>query len=396
MQIDVSRQVLPITERLLKDQAKLWAVALKNRTKLVATATKLEWKEMAMWAIKTALTVATVSGYFDSTNKTIECDTTNLLVGDIISFKTATGTSKGDLRIMITEKVSSTEAKAQKVGGTDVAVETTDVLYVESTANEEGSKVTNRRPAQSPRTMYNFTQIVRAGHSIPRTQANIDNMDFKDIKAELRTQAYKRYADNFDGMVTSTVRTVISTVEGDKRIAGWLQYFANNTFNSATGDLSGASTDNVDSTWGDLSTDKVDKAFKWAIENWGALNAWVLNTAQAIKLSKLYEGKVNVNIINWTNPTTVGWAVQVLKSPINVAWNEIKSLYVDLRMPQDEVTFFNEETIEAVPLKWSEALEEIKEPTAKDDNYSIDLLWEWTIKVKNARENTFTLKSLNV
>lgn len=396
MQIDVSRQVLPITERLLQDQAKLGAVALRNRTKLVATSTKLEWKEMAMWAIKTALTTATASGYFDGTSKTIECDTTNLLVGDVVSFKTSTGTSKGDLRIMITEIVSSTEAKAQKIGWTDVAVATTDVLYVESTANEEGSTSKKRRPAQSPRTMYNHTQIIRAGHTIPRTQANIDNMDFKDIKAELRTQAYKRYADNFDGMVTSTVRTVITTAEGDKRISGWLQYFANNTFNSATGEYVASSTDNVDSSGWALSTDKVDKAFKWAIENGGSLNAWVLNTAQAIKLSKLYEDKVNVNILNGTTPTTVGGAVQVLKSPINIAGNEIKSLYVDLRMPQDEVTFFNENSIEAVPLKGSEALEEIKEPSAKDDNYSIDILWEWTIKVKNARENTFTLKGLDV
>ncbi len=396
MQIDVSRQVLPITERLLKDKSKLGAIALKNRTGKEAVATKLEWKEMAMGAIKTALTTATASGYFDNTSKTIACDTTNLLVGDVISFKASDGKSKGNLRIMITEIVSSTEAKAQKIGGTDVAVATTDVMYVDSTSNEEGSKASKRRPAQSPRTMFNYTQIIRAGHTIPRTQAEIDNLDFKNIKAELRLQAYKRYAENFDGMVTSSVRAVIETAEGDKRISAGLPYFANNTFNSATGELLGASTDNVDSTGGDLSTDHINKAFKWAVDNWGELNAGVVNTAQAIKISELYKDKVNVNVFNGTNPEIVGGAVQVLKSPIQVAGNTINSLYVDLRMAQDEITFFNEDSIEAIPLKGSAALEEIKKPTAIDDNYSIDLLGEWTIKVKNARENTFTLKGLNV
>jgi hypothetical protein len=43
-------------------------------------------------------------------------------------------------------------------------------------------------------------------------------------------------------------------------------------------------------------------------------------------------------------------------------------------MPQDEIIFFNTKSIEAVPLEGRAALEEITEPSGKNDNYSIDLL----------------------
>ena len=84
-----------------------------------------------------------------------------------------------------------------------------------------------------------------------------------------------------------------------------------------------------------------------------------------------------------------------MKSPINVAGNEISQIYLDLKMPQDEITFFNDKIIEANYLQNSWVLEKIKQPTSEDDNFSIDLLWEWTIIVRNARENTYTLKKLD-
>jgi hypothetical protein len=49
-----------------------------------------------------------------------------------------------------------------------------------------------------------------------------------------------------------------------------------------------------------------------------------------------------------------------------------------------------------VPLEGRAALEEITEPSGKNDNYSVDLLWEWTVKVKNARANTYVLKALTL
>ena len=393
--LDVTRQVLPITERILLEQGRLWAIALRNRKDRPVTSTKVEWKEMSYSPVKVKLTTATAVWYFTAgANKDIDTDTTNLLVWDILSVQDKDKKSKGDLRLMVTEIISSTQAKAQKIWGTDVAIETTDFLYVETATNEEGSKVGKRRQIQLPRTRYNYTQIIRAGHIIPRTQAEVNNYDFKDVKNELRTQAYKRWGEQFDGLVTSTIRTSVMTAQGERRVAWGLFYFANNNFDAKWDLISGA-TDNIKVVNWALTIDLVNEAFRYAIENWGNLNSVVVNTKQAIAISKLFQDKVNVNIINGTTPKTIGGAVQILKSPINVAWNEISQIYLDLKMPQDEITFFNDKIIEANYLQNSWVLEKVKQPTSEDDNFSIDLLWEWTIIVRNARENTYTLKKLD-
>ena len=393
--LDVTRQVLPITERILLEQGRLWAIALRNRKDKPVTSTKVEWKEMSYSPVKVKLTTATAVWYFTAgANKDIDTDTTNLLVWDILSVQDKDKKSKGDLRLMVTEIISSTQAKAQKIWGTDVAIETTDFLYVETATNEEGSKVGKRRQIQLPRTRYNYTQIIRAGHIIPRTQAEVNNYDFKDVKNELRTQAYKRWGEQFDGLVTSTIRTSVMTAQGERRVAWGLFYFANNNFDAKWDLISGA-TDNIKAVNWALTIDLVNEAFRYAIENWGNLNSVVVNTKQAIAISKLFQDKVNVNIINGTTPKTIGGAVQILKSPINVAGNEISQIYLDLKMPQDEITFFNDKIIEANYLQNSWVLEKIKQPTSEDDNFSIDLLWEWTIIVRNARENTYTLKKLD-
>lgn len=394
--LDVSRQVLPLTQVLLTEQGRLGAVALANRGADVHS-TKVEWKEMTMGAIKVKLTSQAISGYFsESEAKAIELDTTNLMVGDILSVQDENRKSKWNLRIMITEIVSGTEAKAQKVGWKDVAIETSDFLFVETTAKEEGAIAKKRRPFQTPRTLYNYTQIIKGDGIITGTQAQVNNYDFDNIKKEIRKQAYKKYAEDLDGIVTSGVRRVIETSRGTQRVAGGLLYFAGNSFNKSTGEQEGEVTENIIEVNGELTVDHVHQAFKNVIDNGGSLNSVVVNTAQAIAISKLYEDKVNVNVINGTVPSTVGGAVQILKSPINVSWNNIENIYLDTKMPQDEIIFFNKNIIKARAMAGRAALEQIHMPTADNDNYICDILGEWTVTFENARENTFVLTKMSV
>ncbi len=397
--IDVSRQVLPILQVNLKEQWKLGAVALANR-EADATATKVEWKEMTVGAVKFNPTVAiNEKNYFSTTEaKEISVPTKNLLVWDVLSVQDKDKKSKWDLRLMVTEIVDSTKAKVQKLGWNDTTVAVTDFFYVETTANEEGAITKERRSIETPRTLFNYTQIIKTSATITWTQAEVNNYDFNDIKAELRKQAYKKFSDLFDWMITSTVRTSIVTSDGKTRqIAGWLLYFANNEFEKNTGEYVWVSTANVKtlkSGW--LTKDEIDLAFKYAIENGWAINSVIVNTAQAIALSKLYQDKVNVNIVNGTTPTTVGWSVQILKSPIDVAGNLITNIYLDTKMPQDEAIFFNKDLISTKALKNRALMEKIHEPSGDNDNYTIDLSGEWTAIFRNAKENTYVLKNLAI
>lgn len=397
--LDVQRQVIPVAEKILLEKSALWGIALRNNraSKLVAKSTKLEWKEMVTGAIKLNVTAWIASWYFDWTDKNFSINTSNLMVWDIISFQDSTFKAKGDLRIIITALVDSWTAKARKIGGSNIAITTTDWAFVDSMAEADGSQVSKRRAMEVPSTLYNFTQIIRAGHSISWTDATTLNYSFADTKKELREQAYDKFTRALDWVITSSVRMSLALPEGwVRRIAGWLNYFALNNFDPSTWDYSSPSSVNVKVVNGVITKEHINFAFKHVIENGGALDALVANTAQLMQIATLYQDKVNVNVINGTVAWVVGGAVQVLKSPINVAGNEIKALYLDTRMPQDEIQFFNTNTIEAVPLEWRGALEEITEPTAKNDNYSIDLLGEWTVKIKNAKSNTFVLKGLTL
>jgi len=399
MFLDVQRQVIPLAEKILLWKSALWGIALANnrKSKLVAKSTKLEWKEMVSWAIKLNFTAWTTSWYFDTTDKNFSINTTNLLIWDIISFQDSTFKAKGDLRILVTGIVDGSTATARKISGSDIAITTSDWAFVESMAEEEGSKVSRRRAMEVPSTLYNFTQIIRAGHSIPGTDVATMNYSFADTKKELREQAYDKYTRALDGLITSSVRISLSLPAGwVRRIAWGLNYFALNNFDASTGDYSSPSTLNLKNVWGALTKDHINFAFKYVIENGWKLNALVGNTSQLMQIASLYQDKVNVQVINGTVAWTVWGAVNVLKSPITVAWNEINALYLDTRMPQDELVFFNTGIIEAVPLEWRGALEEIKEPSAGNDNYSLDLLWEWTVKVKDAKSNTYVLKGLTL
>lgn len=395
--LDVARQVLPVAERILLQKSALGWIALKNRTWLVAKSTKLEWKEMMTWAIKVNPTVATISWYFDGTDKNFSIPTANIMVWDIIAFQDSTFKAKWTLRVIITWITNSTTATARKVWGADIAIATTDFAFVQTMAEEEGSVVSKRRPYEVPQNLYNFTQIIRAWHIIPWTDVSIMNYSFSDVKNELRTQAYDKYSRALDWLVTSSVRTSLTLWAGwVRRIAGWLNYFALSNFDPSTGDYTSDSTVNVKSVGWLMTKDHINFAFKYVIENGGWLNALVANTAQLMQLASLYQDKVNVQVINGSVAGTVGGAVNVIKSPISIAWNEISAIYLDTSMPQDEVIFFNTNTIEAVPLEGRAALEEITEPSGKNDNYSIDVIWEWTVKVKNAKNNTYVLKTLTL
>jgi|GEM_PF-7094840 len=81
-------------------------------------------------------------------------------------------------------------------------------------AEEEGSKVSRRRAMEVPSTLYNFTQIIRAGHSIPGTDVATMNYSFADTKKELREQAYDKYTRALDGLITSSVRISLSLPAG--------------------------------------------------------------------------------------------------------------------------------------------------------------------------------------
>lgn len=399
MFLDVQRQVIPVAEKILLGKSALWGIALKNNraTKLVAKTTRLEWKEMVTGAIKLNVTAWIASWYFDGTDKDFSINTSNLLIWDIISFQDSTFKAKWDLRIIVTALVDGGTAKARKISGSDVAITTTDWAFVDTMAEAEGSQVTKRRALEVPSTLYNFTQIIRAGHSIPGTDVATMNYSFDDTKKELRGQAYDKFTRALDWLVTSSVRMSLALPEGwVRRISGWLNYFALNNFDPSTGDYASPSTVNLKVVNGALVKDHINFAFKYVIENGGKLNALAANTAQLMEIASLYQDKVNVNVINGTVAWVVGGAVQVLKSPISVAGNEINAIYLDTRMPQDEITFFNTDIIEAVPLEGRGALEEISVPTAKNDNYSIDLLGEWTVKIKNAKSNTFVLKGLTL
>lgn len=395
--VDVSRVVLPIAERILQENQNLGAIALANRSnvkeKLVTT--KLEWKEMNQGAVKSAVTTAVASGGFSTTVPSdLElASTENILVKDKITFQTASKASKGTLSLIVTEVTNSTTVKVLKIGGADITISVGDVAYIDTNAHPEGSVSLQRRSMSMPHDMFNYAQIVKAGHKITGTLAATRNWDFADIKKELREQAYTQFARDLSGIVSSGVRSKVTIAGEEVRIAGGLTYFARGIFNNdgaLTGEYTSANAQIIKNLAGaDLTKEDIDDAFQAVIEKGGTINAAYTSPEQARKISGLEADKINMIVSDRSNANVIGGAVQILKSPIKVGGNEITAIYVDTKMEKDKVIFFNQNAIALVPMETRESLETEKVATAIDDNHSLDVLGEWSFMYRNAYENSF-------
>ena len=396
---DVARYVLPYTEQLLKEQNSLWEIALKNRNKFKPVrATKVEFKEYAKWPVKSPVTTATTAWYFaENTPVALEVEnTTNFLVWDVLTFQTSDKKAKWDLTVVVTAITSWTELEVQYVGWDNtIAIEADDVAYLDTTAFPEWSETTKRRPMYKPRKIYNYTQIVKAWKSLSWTTVEINQYDFDDITRELKAQVYNDFAQKLAWLVSSAVRNSLVVAWEDVRIAGWLNYFARNTFDT-DGEVTWKATANVRNVGWALTLDLIDDAFQYVIENEGVINACICSPAQARKISELNPTSVAINF-DWqgTNLPVKGGATQILLSPINVNWNAITAIFVDRKMPKDEIIFFNMNNLALIPMDNRAALENEINYNATKDIYSLDMLWEWTVRYVDAPENTYILTWLD-
>lgn len=392
---DVARLVLPYTEQLLKEMNSLWEIALRNRSKFKpVNATKVEFKEYAKWPVKSPIKTATTAWYFVAwTPVALEVeDTTNFLAWDVLTFQTTDKKAKWDLTVAVISKTSSTELEVQYIWWDNtITLAVWDVAYLDTTAFPEWSETVERRPMYKPRKIYNYTQIVKAGKSLSWTAVETNQYDFKDITRELKAQTYLAFAQKLAWLVSSAVRSSLVINWEDVRIAWWLNYFARNTFDN-NWEETWKATANVKNVGWALTLALIDDAFQYVIENEWALNACICSPAQARKISELNPTSIAINVDNkWTNLVTKGWATQVLLSPIQVNWNAITAIFVDRRMPKDELILFNMNNLALIPMQNRAALENEIEYNATKDVYSLDMLWEWTVRYVDAPENSYIL-----
>ena len=392
---DVARLVLPFTEQLLKEQNSLWEIALRNRWKFKpVNATKVEFKEYAKWPVKSPITTATTSWYFaDWTPVTLEVeDTTNFLAWDVLTFQTADKKAKWDITVTVISKTSQTELQVQYIWWDNtITLAVWDVAYLDTTAFPEWSETTERRPMYKPRKIYNYTQIVKAWHSLTWTTIEVNQYDYQDVVRELKKQVYTNFSQKLAWLVSSSVRNSLTISWEDVRIAWWLNYFIRNTFDKDW-ERTWKATVNVKNVGWALTLSLIDDAFQYVIENEWVINACICSPAQARKISEINPTSVAISLDNkWTNFVTKGWATQVLMSPIQVNGNVITAIFVDRKMPKDEIIFFNTWNIALIPMKNRAALENEIEYNATKDVYSLDMLWEWTVRYVDAPENSYVL-----
>ena len=398
--LDVSRFVVPIVEKIMTEQSSLWGIALANsrdRKVRSLTSIKPEFKEFYQWAIKEKILTATTASYFSETvEKTLNIKTENILVSDILSFQDKDKKYKWDLRVIVTSITDANNCKVLSLGwDATIILAEGDFAYVETNANPEGSRNPERRPMHKPVTMYNYTQIIRASKAISGTAMKVGQYDFADLKRELREQTLSQFSKDLDWIVCSSIRGKKVIWGNEIRIAGGLLFYALNEFDKDW-NVTAASTINVDSTGWAISTQKIDNGFQYFVENWGKANAILVSPTQARKISYLNPDKVNITLIDSSNPRTHWGATQILKSPIDFNWNMIEKIYVDLKLPVDVAIMFNTEALYLIPMEDRAALQTTKEPEGERDEYSMTILWEWTCRFENPKANSYVMTKLNV
>jgi len=396
---DLQRQVIATTTAIMKDYGLLWEIALKNTKSQVITGWKLERKEMVYTPNRLKIATAITSWYFDSTAKTIEVESwvDGLSIWSTLEFLWANKTSKGSLTLIVESKVSNTQFKAIYLGWDNtITLSVWDIVVEKGTTNAEWFKNSNRNGIKKPRNVYNEMHIIRVSKEISWSMASTNNWDFPKIKEELLKQWTMDFANQLNGIASSYIRTKVTIAWEEVKVAWGLPFFIENNFN-IDWDVIPGTPENVKNVNWDLSIPEIDLWFKWVADNNWRVNAIRCWTTQAIKLSKLYADKVNINIVNWTVPNTVWGAVQVLKSPIQAGKNTINAVYLDISMPADELEMFLDEGLALIP-KQDRALAsfEIKAPTADDDNYRLSMHGEWTFYAENIKENSYKMKKLSI
>jgi len=398
--VDVQRQVLHATTQIMKEYWLLWEIALKNTWEQKITGIKLERKEMVYTPVKLIIKTAITSWYFGDTAKSIEVNewANGLTVWQIVEFQDKDKKSKWSITVIVESIVSDTEFKVILLGWDNtITLAVWDFAIWKAIAEEEGFKNSTRWGIKKPRNVFNYTQIIRVSSEISWSLAETNNWDFPKIKEELLKQWVMDYSNQLNSIASSYIRKKATVWSKEIKIAGWLPFFIENKFDKDWNVINWKNPDNVKIVNWDLTTDEIDLGFKYVVDNGGQVNAIRTWTAQALRISKLYADKVNVNIINWTVPPTVGWPVQVLKSPIQVGKNTIKAIYVDTSMPADELEMFYDASIILIP-KQNRALAsfEILMPNADDDNYRLRMHWEWSFYAENIKENSYKMKKLSI
>lgn len=396
---DLQRQVIATTTAIMKEYGLLWEIALKNTKNQVITWGKLERKEMVYTPNRLKIATPITAWYFDDTAKVIEVEAWagSLSVWSTLEFLWANKTSKGSLTLIVESKISDTQFKAIYLGWDNtITLSAWDIVVEKGTANAEWFKNSNRNGLKKPRNVYNEMHIVRVSKEISWSMASTNNWDFPKIKQELLKQATMDYANQLNGIASSYIRKKVEIGWEEIKIAGWLPFFIENNFD-VEGNVVAWTPENVKNVNWDLTIEEIDLGFKWVADNNWRVNAIRCWTTQAIKLSRLYADKININIVNGTVPNTVWGAVQVLKSPIQAGKNTINAIYLDTSMPADELEMFLDEGLVLIP-KQDRALAsfEIKTPTPDDDNYRLGMHGEWTFYAENIKENSYKMKKLTI
>lgn len=399
---DIARQVLTTVNAIQKEKWLLgWLALEKWRWEQALKSTKLERKEMIYTPVKLSISTAITSWYFDNTNKNVSVSSwaIQLQLWDIITFQTSSKNSRWNLSIIVTAVTNDTTFTAQKVWGSDIAIVIWDLACVKSSSLPEGSRSTNYKGIRKPRNVYNYPQNFRVSWELTREAARLMNNDFEKMVEELLRQISNDYSNNLNGIAMSSSRRGDLVINGETiKIAGWLPFFIENNFNDAWNVIAWTPA-NVINVWGLLTKSHIDNAFQYVIEQGGSVNSILCSPAQARVISTFESWKINLVVMDKSVSSTIGWAVQVLESPIKVWNNTINEIYVDASLPNDVIYIFNRENVNLVPVDWAELIwMELVEPykwaNIDKDIYSMSWLAEWTFYYKNALESAYCLKWL--
>ena len=396
--LDKKRQVLALTERIAQEKGMLSEIALANGARIArATNTKVEKKVQKEGRIKTTVTTATVSGYFDDTAKDLVLGSTvNLLVWDILEFRTSANKVLSNLTVGIDSITNGTTVKVIKMGGTDIAVPANSVCILKNSANEEASKGT-KRPMHLPTTIYNLTQIIRETRGVTGTAMVVNNYDVASAKTEARRQVLEYFARQLDAICTSSVRGTPTLGWVERRIAGWLPFFCDNNFNSSWEVVAGTPLNRFNAAGAELTQAMIDDGFQYVIENGWRLNTMLLSPAKARVVSGFDSGKIVINYEALASAETRGGAVQILKSPIDINGNIIDKMYVSTEVAKNQVRLFDRSKMYLLPMEERSYIESVTSYENSDgwvDWLDIHMTWEWTFLFENADIYSYTIDNL--
>lgn len=396
--LDKKRQVLALTERIAQEKGMLSEIALANGARIArATNTKVEKKVQKEGRIKTTVTTAAISGYFDGTAKDLVLGSTaNFLVWDILEFRTSANKVISDLTVGIDSITNGTTVKVIKIGWTDAAVASGAICILKTSANEEASKGT-KRPMHLPTTIYNLTQIIRETRGVTGTAMVVNNYDVASAKTEARRQVLEYFARQLDAICTSSVRVLTTLGWVERRVAGWLPFFCDNAFNSAWEVTWAATGNRLNAAGAELTQAMIDDGFQYVIENGWRLNTMLLSPAKARVVSGFDSGKIVINYEALASAETRGGAVQILKSPIDINGNIIDKMYVSTEIAKNIVRLFDRSKMYLLPMDERSYIESVTTYESSDgwvDWLDIHMTWEWTFLFENADIYSYTITNL--